>query len=109
MGGTGQSREQICKFLQAINEEQALETFNKFSSSLLSVLEKCLSTCLSSAGPCRSKCVQREKLWTAFHSLSVRELPKLWSELFSGEEQGMMIPKLSLLVYQNVNQRLYKD
>ena len=105
-----ESREQLCKFLQAINEDQTLEIFDKFSSSLLSVLEKCLSTCLSSVGPCRSKSVQREKLWTAFHSLSIRELPKLWSELFtSGEDQGHTIPKLSPLVYQNVNQRLYED
>ena len=106
-----ESREQICKFLQALNEDQALEIFDKFSSSLLSVLEKCLSTCLLSVGPCRSKSVQREKLWTAFHNLSVRELPKLWSELFTGghKEQGHTIPKLSPLVYQNVNQRLYED
>ena len=85
-----ESREQICKFVQVINEDQALEIFDtdlKFSSSLLSVLEKCLSTCLSSVGPCRSKSVQREKLWTAFHNLSIRELPKLWSDLFSGGEQ----------------------
>ena len=46
-----QSREQICKFLQVINEDQALEIFDKFSSSLLTVLKKCLSTCLSTEGP----------------------------------------------------------
>ena len=46
-----QSREQICKFLQVINEDQALEIFDKFSSSLLTVLNKCLSTCLSTEGP----------------------------------------------------------
>lgn len=39
--------------------------------------------------------------------MSVRELPELWSGLFS--EQDSMIPKLSPLVYQNVNQRLYED
>ena len=50
--------------------------------------------------------VQREKLWSAFHNVSVGELPKLWSELFSS---GHIIPKLSPLVYQNVNQRLYED
>lgn len=100
-----ESREQICRFLQALNEDQALEIFDKFSSSLLSVLEKCVSTCLSSARPCRSKSVQREKLWSAFHNVSVGELPKLWSELFSSGH----IPKLSPLVYQNVHQRLYED
>ena len=51
--------------------------------------------------------MQREKLWTAFHNLSVCELPKLWCGLF--EEQDSVIPKLSPLVYQNVNQRLYED
>ena len=80
-------REQICKFIQVINEDQALEIFDEFSSYLLSVLEKCFPTCLSSVGPCRSKSVQREKLWTTFHDLSVRELPKLWSDLFSNGEQ----------------------
>ena len=30
-----ESRQQICKFLQEINEDQALEIFDKFSSSLL--------------------------------------------------------------------------
>ena len=35
-----ESREQICRFLLALNEDQALEIFDKFSS-LLSVLEKC--------------------------------------------------------------------
>ena len=102
-----ESREQTCKFLQAISEDQALEIFDKFSSSLLTLLEKSLSTCLSSIGPCRSKSVQREKLWTAFHTLSVRELPELWYGLF--EVDSAVIPKLSPLVYQNVNQRLYED
>ena len=101
------SREEICKFLQAVNEDRALEIFDKFCLSLLAVLEKALSNCLSTAGPCRSKSVQREKLWTAFHNVSVCELPKLWCGLF--EEQDSVIPKLSPLVYQNVNQRLYED
>ena len=52
--------------------------YDKFCSSLLTVLENCLSPCLSTEGPCRSKSVRREKLWTHFHDLSVRELPKLW-------------------------------
>ena len=45
-----QSREQICKFLQMINKDQAQEIFDKFCSSLLTILEKCLSTCLSTEG-----------------------------------------------------------
>ena len=56
-----ESREQLTKLLQLINEDQALEIFYKFSLSLTKALENCVSTCLSTVGLCRSKSVQREK------------------------------------------------
>ena len=100
-----ESREQLTKLLQLINEDQALEIFDKFSLSLTKALENCVSTCLSTVSLCRSKSVQREKLWTAFHSLSLRELPTLWCDLCEQQD----FPKLSPLVYKNVNKQLYED
>ena len=67
-------------------------------------LEKCFFSCVSTE-VCRSKFVKREKAWRAFHQLRVGELGKMWCDFFGHDG----IPKLSPLVYQHVNQRLYSD
>ena len=48
--------------------------------------------------------VQREKIWAAFHQLRIKEAAKLWQDMFI---HGF--PKLSPIVYQQVNQKLYSD
>ena len=55
--------------------------------------------------PVGSKGVQREKLWSSFHLLRNTQLAELWDQFFSLPN----IPKLSPLVYQHVNQKLYED
>ena len=67
-------------------------------------LKKCFFSCVSTE-VCRSKLVKREKVWHAFHQLRVGELCKMWCDFFGHDG----IPKLSPLVYQHVNQRLYSD
>ena len=44
-------------------------------------------------------------MWSSFHQLRLGDVEKLWCSLF--EVKG--IPKLSPLVYQHVNEKLYAD
>lgn len=44
-------------------------------------------------------------MWSAFHQLRIAEGRKLWCDLFSLHG----FPKLSPVVYQQVNQKLYSD
>lgn len=97
--------EDVRQFIQAISEEETrLELFDKFASSIMKALEKCFFSCISD-GPCRSKSVKREKMWSSFHQLRLGDIDKLWCSLF--EVEG--IPKLSPLLYQHVSEKLYAD
>lgn len=99
-----QSKEEVRKFVQAITiDDSHLSQFDQFASSLMKLLEKCFFSCISKDA-CRSKYVQREKVWAAFHQLRIGEAAKLWQDLF---RHGF--PKLSPIVYQQVNQKLYSD
>lgn len=82
-----------------------LVQFDAFALNLMKMLEKCFFGCISENAKCRSKYVQREKLWSAFHVLRLGELKKLWQNIFS--KSGF--PKLSPFVYQQVNQHLFSD
>ena len=98
--------EEVRQFIQAINEDEPkLERFDRFASNLMKALEKCFFGCISKDDPCRSKSVKREKIWSAFHQLRIGDAEKMWCSLFDMEG----IPKLSPLVYQHINEKLYAD
>ena len=59
---------------------------------------------VSEGRPCHSKSIQKEKNWSQFHKVRMSELPKLWRDLCSKHK---VLPNLSPLVCQYVNQRLY--
>ena len=103
VGAYRMAKEEVRKFLQIITEDERLCKFDAFALNLMKQLEKCFFTCMPKN--CRSKCVKREKMWSAFHQLRIKDLSKLWQDLFS--HHGL--PKLSPLVYQHVNQKLYMD
>ena len=81
-----------------------LQTFDEFAANLLKILEKQFFACVSEDRPCRSKSVQKEKIWSEFHKVRMSELPKLWRDICSKHD---VLPNLSPLVCQYVNQRLY--
>ena len=68
-------------------------------SKLIKMLEKCLFSCIT-GDAYKSKYVQREKPWAAFHQIRIQEAPKLWEDLF-----GYGFPKLSPINFQQVNQK----
>ncbi len=97
-------REEVRQFVQMIAmDDTRLSLFDDFASSLMKMLEKCFFSCITEDA-CRSKYVQREKVWAAFHRLRLQEAVKLWQDLFC---HGF--PRLSPVVYQQVNQKLYSD
>lgn len=99
-------KEEVRQFVQVISQDDDhLSQFDAFASNLMKLLEKCFFSCISKDVECRSKYVQREKVWSAFHQLRLGGLNKLWHDLFC--QHGF--PKLSPIVYQQVNQRVYSD
>lgn len=107
VSGYRQAKEEVRQFLEVITQDdERLCKFDAFSLNLMKMLEKCFFSCVSkSSQSCRSKCVKREKMWSAFHQLRIKELSKIWQDLFG--KQGF--PKLNPSVYQFVNQKLYMD
>ena len=100
------AKEEVRKFLQAIQEDSALQIFDEFASNLLKTLEKQFFACISGGHCWRSTNVQKEKIWSEFHKLRQNELPKLWCDLSSKHD---MLPNLSPLVCQYVSRRLYTN
>ena len=99
-----ESREEVRVFMQTIAKDDAhLNQFDNFASNLMKMLEKCFFSCVTKHA-CRSKYMQREKVWAAFHQLRLPEAAKLWQNLFI---HGFS--RLSRIVYQQVNQKLYSD
>ena len=98
------AKEQVRKVLLAINDDKVLQTFDEFAANLMKTLEKVFFACVSEGRPCRSKSVQKEKVWSEFHKVRIGELPKLWRDLCGKHEE---LPRLSPLVCQYVNQRLF--
>lgn len=103
VGGYRKAKEEVRQFLQVITQDdEYISKFDTLALNLMKMLEKCFFGCMSKNDKCRSKCVKREKMWSAFHQLRIKELNKLWQDLHG-------FPKLSPLVYQYVNQKLYMD
>ena len=98
-------KEQIKDFLEAITDAENDGKFDAFASTLIEALEKCLQSGITKDAVCHSKCIKREKLWTAFNQLRFNNIPKIWNDLFAHSN----IPSLTPLVYQGVSQRLYSD
>ena len=97
-------KEGVRNFVLVICQDDThLSQFDHFSSKLIKMLEKCFFSCIT-GDACKSKYVQRGKMWTAFHQIRLQEAPKLWEDLF-----GYGSPKLSPIVFQQVNQKLYSD
>ena len=66
--GYREAKEEVRQFLQIITQDDAyLCKFDTFALSLIKMLEKCSFSCMSKNVQCRSKCVKREKMWSAFH------------------------------------------
>ena len=102
----GKAAEEIKSFLSNTSEDESqLGDLETFASRLLTLLENCFFSCLSSSQSSRSKCVQREKLWSSFHKLRLNEVDKLWQTFFSQHPNL----KLGPCVYQHVNQKMYSD
>lgn len=97
------AKEQARIFLQA-TEEKCVQSFDQFCGALTKTVEKNFFACVSAGGACRSKFVQREKLWSSFHHLRTTTLSELWQNFLSQPD----VPNLSPLVYQYVNQKLYE-
>ena len=83
---------------------ESMQPFEDFCLTLTKMIEKNFFTCVSTGGACRSKGVQREKLWSSFHQLRTTKLADLWQGFLSQPN----VPNLSPLVYQHVNQTLYE-
>ena len=96
-----EAKEQARIFLRAT---ESMQPFEDFCSNLTKMVEKNFFTCVSTGGACRSKGVQREKLWSSFHQLRTTKLADLWQCFLSQPN----VPNLSPLVYQLVNQHLYE-
>lgn len=87
-------KEEVRQFIYAITvDDSHLNQFDSFATKQL--LEKCFFSCISEDVQCRSKYVQRERVWSAFHQLRIAEGRKLWCDLFSLHG----FPKLSPVVY----------
>ena len=53
--------------------------FNTFCENLVKILRGNFQQ----VGRCRSNATKRERLWVAFHKLSVEKLPSMWKELYT--------------------------
>ena len=56
------AKEQVRKFLPAINDGKVLQTFDEFAANLMKTLEKVFFACVSEGRPCRSKSVEKKDL-----------------------------------------------
>ena len=88
------SQQDVREFIQAISATEAnLNLFDNFSACLTKLLEKCFFSCVSDS-QCRSKYVQRERVWSEFHEIRTGSVKKLWQDFF-----GHGFPKLHPVVY----------
>ncbi len=63
-----ETKEVVRLFVQAITKDDShLDQFDLFATQLMKLLGKCFFSCISEDAQCRSKYVQREKVWSAFH------------------------------------------
>lgn len=84
--------------------------FSKFCEGLWKVLQECLQ----SVGKCRSSSAKRGRLWAAFNKVSIKELPKLWRDLYLKIGSGIDMPDplfhqtVSLMVYEELLREYFK-
>ena len=77
--------------------------FKKFNQDLVKLLKKPLMNKVTDK--CRSSSAKRARLWTAFHKLSVKDLPHLWSKLY----ESLQIDCKEPLFYQTVNLLVFEE
>lgn len=94
------AKQETVDFLQEISDDQGqrMTEFDEFAVKLMQLLEQHCTSALS--GSSRSRSVLKEKAWIAFHQLRISELPKVWIHFTT---------KLSSLIYQHVNYKLYAE
>ena len=90
--------------LDELSEESLQREFDKLAADLVTTIENCVCTTVSSAQTCRAKSVLREQLWRAFHQLRIKELVDVWKKFYSATKKG----KLDPLIEQQVNQQLFE-
>lgn len=81
--------------------------FKKFSQELVKLLKKPFMSKLTSK--CRSCSGKRTRLWTAFHKLSVKDLPCVWSKLCKTLKIDCKEPLFSQTVNLLVFEELLKE
>ena len=79
--------------------EAEVTAFDKYSTSLLCVLK----SAFDNTRIYRSPATKRQKLWSDFHQLRVKRLPKIWEELFKALNLQVDDPFLQ----QSVNQEVF--
>ena len=103
-GKSGRSRaalQQATRLIGKSTQPRYQDNFDNFAVKLVNVLETTFS---KSTEYTRSRAVQREKIWQAFHVVRISKLVDLWEQLIKSLEED-----LDPLVQQNVNQKLYED
>lgn len=99
-------KDEVRKFLQSLNDDEAsLERFDTFASNLMSALDRCISSCISTDTTFRTINVKKEKIWGTFHTVRLAEVDKLRQDLFAFNGISRLCP----LIYQHVTGRLYED
>lgn len=99
------AREDARQFLSQISDETYLVQFDDFAQLLFMAIEKCVCTCVSSCRSSRAKCILREKLWSSFHQLRVKELSDIWKVFF----EKIKMERLDSLLEQHVNLTLFES
>jgi len=85
---------------RVIAGDAEMTAFDEFSTNLLSLLRGLFQP----ANVCRSVSTKREKLWTSFHQICIRQLPEVWEQLFS----SLAIEYDDDLLQQSTNQKLFE-
>ena len=93
--------QQTTRLIEKSSDPNYQDNFDNFAVKLVNVLE---TTFRSSTGYTRSRAVQREKIWKAFHGVRVSKLVDLWKQLLISLEED-----LDPLVQQYVNQKLHEE
>ena len=103
-GKSGRSRaalQQATRLIGKSTQPRYQDNFDNSAVKLVNVLETTFS---KSTEYTRSRAVQSEKIWQAFHVVRISKLVNLWEQLIKSLEED-----LDPLVQQYVNQKLYED
>ena len=90
------------KLFQWMNNEKNEEALKTFTNKLF----ECLQKCLSAGDKSTSKKIQREKMWSSFHSLRISNaFVKLWHDFLDAvdlEKQQLFFQHVSDKVFQQL-------